>query len=1004
MPAVSRKHSVQPPSTLADLDPLIAIIPTIFNQVQSSVSNHKKNIVALRKIQEACSVVTQHAASTSNDGTLKLKLVGEKVFHHAFIEMVNRVVAVKKGVSVADRVVQFVGKFVAYTIEQGALTSALVDINKEAQDDNDDNDDEPEESFSTRFANRLLKHLLAGCQAKDKTIRYRVVQLIVVLLNSFDEIEYVFLPFSFPPCYPILPPNRVKLADPGSHPTPRARSDDLYATLRSSLLERARDKEVPVRIQATLGLARLRAGDDPDDEREDDEEEDLGQVLLDMLRFDSAPEVRRAALYSLPLSPSTIPHIIARTRDLDPTLRRITYLGPLSTGSQSGTHSSAAGAGAGIPDPRVLAINQREEVVRNGLGDREPQVRRAAAGMLGGWLEAAGGDLLEDEARLERVLPVVTAMAFKLQEEYNLLEETTPAEELDSQQQEEDGEDLPAEYVERTFVVAELCKMAVNLDYSDEIGRRKMFQLAREMISQRTLPSTIMPLCLDILYKISDSERDLIRVIVDVVTELRVGPSDERDQDDTMSVADSIRYQRRNSVATTTTNVGESPQEAMMAVLIDSRCLAICISLLERVNGTLQENSVFHGLLPDLIIPAVKNKYEPYLRMQGLICLGLCSMIDSNMAKNSIGLFMQQISQAEDDDKVKVAKIVFDLFMVHDPFKLLTGVMSEDQIVGFLAHMLQQDLPEVQAVACEGLAKLMLSGMLFDSTLLQNLILLYLTPETADNLPLRQCLSYFFPVYCYSLHWFTLAVLQVVVDTLELLAEANEDVSSEHHIPLSQAALLLVDWTDPEKIAEQGDSNSNSDVHLDLAIEVARAAYRHEDKDYRKLLVSMLGKLRLPDTPHKNHKVQELAITLRYLVSRHPMGDAASRNALTRFDNNLRKKYSEILADLDEEELRINEQLKPLWDFIDDSDGEDGQTRGAAATERDVSSTPQSRPRSKLTPAPAARSRNGKPAESEGEQTDAGTEVEVDDDAQSVDSMLDGDDDDDDDDSDLLDD
>lgn len=80
---------------------------------------------------------------------------------------------------------------------------------------------------------------------------------------------------------------------------------------------------------------------------------------------------------------------------------------------------------------------------------------------------------------MERVLPVVTAMAFKLQEEYNLLEETTPAEELDSQQQ-DDEEDLPAEYVERTFVVAELCKMAVNLDYSDEIGRRKMFQLARE--------------------------------------------------------------------------------------------------------------------------------------------------------------------------------------------------------------------------------------------------------------------------------------------------------------------------------------------------------------------------------------------------------------------------------------------------------------------------------------------------------------------------------------------
>lgn len=34
----------------------------------------------------------------------------------------------------------------------------------------------------------------------------------------------------------------------------------------------------------------------------------------------------------------------------------------------------------------------------------------------------------------------------------------------------------------------------------------------------------------------------------------------------------------------------------------------------------------------------------------------------------------------------------------------------------FMAHMLQQDSPAVQAVACEGLAKLMLSGMLYDKS------------------------------------------------------------------------------------------------------------------------------------------------------------------------------------------------------------------------------------------------------------------------------------------------
>jgi hypothetical protein len=66
-------------------------------------------------------------------------------------------------------------------------------------------------------------------------------------------------------------------------------SDDLYVLLRSSLLERARDKETPVRIQAALGLAKLRSGEDPDDLEED--EENLDEVLLDLLRFDAAPYV-----------------------------------------------------------------------------------------------------------------------------------------------------------------------------------------------------------------------------------------------------------------------------------------------------------------------------------------------------------------------------------------------------------------------------------------------------------------------------------------------------------------------------------------------------------------------------------------------------------------------------------------------------------------------------------------------------------------------------------------
>lgn len=56
----------------------------------------------------------------------------------------------------------------------------------------------------------------------------------------------------------------------------------------------------------------------------------------------------------------------------------------------------------------------------------------------------------------------------------------------------------------------------------------------------------------------------------------------------------------------------------------------------------------------------------------------------------------------------------------------------------------------MQAVACEGAAKLMLAGMISDAAVLQSLVLLYFSPESADNQALRQCLTYFIPVYCYS--------------------------------------------------------------------------------------------------------------------------------------------------------------------------------------------------------------------------------------------------------------
>lgn len=71
----------------------------------------------------------------------------------------------------------------------------------------------------------------------------------------------------------------------GYNPSDRY-SDDMYVLLRKCLLDRSRDKEAAVRVQAALGLAKLQSGEDEDDLEAG--QEPLSEVLLDLLRYDPA--------------------------------------------------------------------------------------------------------------------------------------------------------------------------------------------------------------------------------------------------------------------------------------------------------------------------------------------------------------------------------------------------------------------------------------------------------------------------------------------------------------------------------------------------------------------------------------------------------------------------------------------------------------------------------------------------------------------------------------------
>ena len=123
---------------------------------------------------------------------------------------------------------------------------------------------------------------------------------------------------------------------------------------------------------------------------------------------------------------------------------------------------------------------------------------------------------------------------------------------------------------------------------------------------------------------------------------------------------------------------------------------------------------------------------------------------EQTYALDSFGLYIHQSQETTGELQITIYKIIFDILMLYGVSFLEVKGHSAETVLNFLVHALNQDSMEIQAVAAMGISKLMLSGMITDAEVLKRLVLVYFAPETLDNLELRQCLSYFLPVYCYS--------------------------------------------------------------------------------------------------------------------------------------------------------------------------------------------------------------------------------------------------------------
>lgn len=494
--------------------------------------------------------------------------------------------------------------------------------------------------------------------------------------------------------------------------------DEYFQLIRMGLLKRLRDKEPIIRVQAVLGLGRL-AGNETEEEQEDQDSDiedasGLLKKLLEVLQNDPSADVRRSLLLNLPLTPTTLPFLLERARDVDSAIRRALYSRLLPA----------------LGDFRHLSLSMREKLLRWGLRDRDENVRKAtgrlfrerwiedcagssraadgssaertAAPCLDGLLElleridvvnSAAGNGIAIEAMkefwagrpdyrdainfddpfwdsltpesvfvarsfndfckdgedgkfgsiAEEKMPEVTKLAFFLQRYTNDLVNCIRYNNVLSEgEQEEDT-------VEKEFIVEQLLHIAKALDYTDEIGRRKMFALLRETLGIAELPEEITRLVVDVLQGVCGSEaageREFCGIVLEAIAEVHdnVGPEEPVADNEDQSFH-SARSELSDSMPTTSEPSGKAnpvngdnseidEEKAIREIMINMKCLHIAQCMLENVMGDLQQNIHLVTMLNNLVVPAVRSHEAP-IRERGLLCLGLCCLLDKVIANH----------------------------------------------------------------------------------------------------------------------------------------------------------------------------------------------------------------------------------------------------------------------------------------------------------------------------------------------------------------------------------
>lgn len=293
------------------------------NEAQNGLHHHHKLIKTLKEVLE------QEAPSV-------------KDFFDVFFPPLRNVLVVLKREPAAERLVEFVAKF--------AITVAPKKPRIEgAESSSEEEEEEDEMNCQQNLLHLLMSNLVCYLEAKEKAVRFRVCQILSKIFTfSYDDSS-----------------------------TSIQMSSSLLEDLTEKLIHRLHDRYPLVRLYASLALSYLQDPSDADCP--------VTSALMWSMEHDSNFEVRRCIVLHILITQTTLPAMIARTKDTKDIVRRCAFL--ILSEKCSIRH---------------LTIKQRIQLLSDGLRDHSVQVREACTGgLLRSWCLTLDGDFLQLLRRLD---------------------------------------------------------------------------------------------------------------------------------------------------------------------------------------------------------------------------------------------------------------------------------------------------------------------------------------------------------------------------------------------------------------------------------------------------------------------------------------------------------------------------------------------------------------------------------------------------------------------------